>query len=529
MQKTHPILAGLAVGLLSALTFGQSGIGPIATPVSSARPRQGHPSTRLASGFKFEIVAQGEMSLENPSGVITNFGFLNDFPPQPIEATKTEPDENTYLVFEDNPGGPTAGFDYGQHFLFQGHENSHDLAYITRVNLDVSDLAHRITLLTRVGNDGLTHLNSIDGSTYDPFTKTLLFTMETGFPKGGVVEVSTGWPATVTRMDGILGSAGFEGIHPDNRGNLLIIEDAGGTSVNVLPSHPDSPKVAKQPNSFVYRFVPNNPANLSEGGKLQALQVLIENQPVVFNPNDPVGDVFSEAQLKLHTLGSSYPVEWVTVHDTDVDGTDLFDANTLAKAVGATPFKRPENAQFLPGSNFRTFFFDPTGDTNALSGEQPELAARGVWGSIFRVDLSDEGDSGKISIFVLGDAAHASFDNLTFADANTLLAAEDRGDTLHGQLNRLDSVWAFFLDGSEPRRFVALGRDTASQVDAEFFAAGTPEYQNEGDNEPTGLHVSRGSTAVNGMPGTLSNLENPRAFLTRQHGDNVLWEIKKSN
>src|SRR5215469_5783534 len=27
--------------------------------------------------------------------------------------------------------------------------------------------------------------------------------------------------------------------------------------------------------------------------------------------------------------------------------------------------KRPENAQFLPGSHFLTFFFDPTGDTNA--------------------------------------------------------------------------------------------------------------------------------------------------------------------
>ena len=116
MQKTHPILAGLAVSLLSALMFGQSGIGPITTSVSSARPRQGHPSTRLAISFRFW--RRERWTLENPSGVITNYGFLNDFPPQPIEATKTEPDENTYLVFEDNPGGPSAGFDYGRHFLF---------------------------------------------------------------------------------------------------------------------------------------------------------------------------------------------------------------------------------------------------------------------------------------------------------------------------------------------------------------------------------------------------------------------------
>jgi hypothetical protein len=31
------------------------------------------------------------------------------------------------------------------------------------------------------------------------------------------------------------------------------------------------------------------------------------------------------------------------------------------------------------------------------------------------------------------------------------------------------------------------------------------------------------------MRGTLQNLENPRAFLTRQHGENVLWEIVKAN
>ena len=52
MQKAHPILAGLAVGLLSAVAFGQSGIGPITSSVSAANPRKGHPPTRLAAGYK---------------------------------------------------------------------------------------------------------------------------------------------------------------------------------------------------------------------------------------------------------------------------------------------------------------------------------------------------------------------------------------------------------------------------------------------------------------------------------------------
>jgi secreted PhoX family phosphatase len=254
--------------------------------------------------------------------------------------------------------------------------------------------------------------------------------------------------------------------------------------------------------------------------------VSIDGQPVVFNAADPVGDVFSVNQLKLHTPGTHYPVRWVTVHDTAADGTAAFNANAAAKAAGATPFRRPENAQFLPGSGFRTFFFCPTGDTNADSGNQPDLAARGVWGSIFRVDLNDSRNSGKISIFVLGDADHSSFDNLTFADKNTLLATEDQGDGLHTQLNKLDSVWAFFLNSSRAKRFVALGRDPASELDASL--AGTAGFQNEGDNEPTGLHVSNGNASVEGLVGTSGGLENVRAFLTRQHGENEVWEIVKT-
>jgi hypothetical protein len=311
------------------------------------------------------------------------------------------------------------------------------------------------------------------------------------------------------------GKGGYEGIHPDDLGNLIVVEDVGGVSVNVDPADPSSPKVAKQPNSFVYRFVPYDKTDLSQGGRLQALQVSIDGQPVVFHASDPVGDVFSLEQLRLHTPGTSYPVQWVTVHDTAVDGTNPFDANAAAKAALATPFKRPENAQFLSGSGFQTFFFCPTGDTNADSGNTVALAERGAWGSIFRVDLNQDRETGLISIFVLGDADHSSFDNLSFADETTLLATEDRGDTLHIQLNKLDSVWAYSVTGAlPPLRFVALGRDATSEAKGE-------------DNEPTGLHVSAGNPSPDALPGTDANLFNARGFLTRQHGDNVLWEITK--
>src|SRR5438874_4668760 len=78
------------------------------------------------------IVAQGSWKLENPSDLTNYYGYDNDGPMLPaagdlpsathkVEASKTEPDKNTYLVLR-NQHGADAAYDYGKHFLFQGHE-----------------------------------------------------------------------------------------------------------------------------------------------------------------------------------------------------------------------------------------------------------------------------------------------------------------------------------------------------------------------------------------------------------------------
>ncbi len=513
------LTAGTTVRISQSFAAGASVLEtPLRSGVHDANAAVGTPDNVLPKGFSLQKIAEGNDPLENPSGKITLFGLLNT-------GVRTEPDENTYLILDHNPGGPTAGFDYGRHFLFQGHENSGNLAYVTRINFDVLDPLHRITLLTPVDANGLTNFNSIDGSTWNPHTKTLLFAQESS-SVGGIIEINPEWgtagfPRT---LYGIIGRGGYEGIHPDKYGNLLIIEDIGGTRVSIDPNNPNGPtKTAANPNSFVYRFVPNNIADLSAGGKLQALQVSIGGQAIRFvavDADHPFGDVFSNNQLKLHTPGSSWPVRWITVHDTAVDGTADFNANLAAKNAGATPFKRPENGQFLPGSDFRTFFFDATGDTDATAGNVPALAARGSWGSIFRVDLDDNLDAGRISIVVLGDQFHSAFDNLTFADGNILLAGEDRGDTLHDQLNSLDSVWAFDVTkkNAQDARLMAQGRDPVAAP------AG------EEDNEPTGLHFSDGDVSLGGLIGTQPlNPGTSRLFVTQQHGQNVVWEVLGSH
>src|SRR5262249_23430350 len=145
------------------------------------------PATALGSGFKLTnlpsatskiegmaapselspeltqmVAAQGSMPIENATSLLTHYGFGGDGPMVPaadsvqgkdnqVEATKTEPDKNTYLVLEGQKGAD-ANYDYGSHFLFQGHENGPKGAegkpqgLLTRINLD-ADVAHRVTLM----------------------------------------------------------------------------------------------------------------------------------------------------------------------------------------------------------------------------------------------------------------------------------------------------------------------------------------------------------------------------------------------
>ena len=350
----------------------------------------------------------------------------------------------------------------------------------------------------------------------------MLFAQEAG-TAGGVIQITLDWPVQVSTLDAFIGKAGYEGIHPDNKGTIYLIEDSGGAT-----SSTPSLNKGRQPNSFVYRYVPNNPARIEDGGDLQALQVIVDGTPVVFGgPAKVDADISAPAQLKLHTLGNSFPIKWVTIHTAHKGDAAPFDANAAAKTAGATPFKRPENMAWLPGSEFKTFYFCPTGDTNSVAGDNPFLQARGSYGAIFRVDLSDQLDGdhdhddhgkksgdGQISLFFLGDHNHNSFDNLAFANKHQLMATEDRGDLLHTELNTLDSVWAFDVrkPGKDPIRFVALGRDATSIMHGE-------------DNEPTGLFVSNGSASKSSMLGTEKSLDGARGFFTQQHGDNVLYEF----
>ncbi len=533
--KLISLLGALALAIAAALVAVAAATppsGPVLTGVPSPNTRSAGyaPASALSPELSQTVVAQGSTKLENPSPLTSYYGYDNDVTNsagQPVmvptpssggkEAHKTEPDKNTYLVFKKGLTGADPNYDYGTHFLFQGHEGGAGGAgYITRVNLD-ADAAHRVTLMATKDAFG-NQLATIDGSTWDPWAKRLLFTTENA--SAPVYAMSADYPPVVTDVSGALGRGGYEGIQDDSAGDLWIAEDIGGAN---KPS-----TKAKQPNSYIYRYVPKSPGDLLHG-KLQALQVLNEaGEPITYASQ---GALNSPDQLALHTYGKSFKTRWVTIHDTATEGNAPFVANSLAKAAKATPFKRPENSVFRPDVGFKQFYFDETGDTNA---ESVENAKAGGWGSIFELRQSDPtANTGTLRVFYNGDEAHAGFDNVTFLSKDQVTFVEDAGDTLHGQRNALDSGWVWNVTkdysnpANQPLRWLAEGRDPSATLDADNAGFGS----NEGDNEITGAVVSDGDPGTGGILGAESpDLGNRkwRWFYTQQHGDNTTREVTLS-
>src|SRR5207244_4283730 len=81
--------------------------------------------------------------------------------------------------------------------------------------------------LARADKDG-TPLPKIDGATWAPWAKRLLFIAELGAVVGGVWQATPDFPSTVEDISGVLGRGGYEGIQNDSAGNLYVVEDVGG-------------------------------------------------------------------------------------------------------------------------------------------------------------------------------------------------------------------------------------------------------------------------------------------------------------
>src|SRR6476661_6002747 len=107
-RKLHGVVA------LAAVAAGAVGA---AVPAANTKSPGYAPPNLLSPEWRETPVAQGSNRLENGTAAIPYYGYDGDGPMVPpagssAEATKTEPDKNTYLVLG------------GGHYLFQGHEHA---------------------------------------------------------------------------------------------------------------------------------------------------------------------------------------------------------------------------------------------------------------------------------------------------------------------------------------------------------------------------------------------------------------------
>ena len=196
--RRRAVVVGAATAMTAIATLAGTAGAALAPPITNVPTANTKVAgmtrpDKLSPELTKHAVATGNMALENPSGANTFYGYdgTNPMVPLPgttLEAQKTEPDKNTYLVLRGQKGADP-NYDYGTHFLFQGHETGSP-GYITRINLD-ADVEHRVTLLANSDTAGQP-LPVFDGSTWDPFAQRLLFTAELG-NAGGV------WQATLDR------------------------------------------------------------------------------------------------------------------------------------------------------------------------------------------------------------------------------------------------------------------------------------------------------------------------------------------
>src|SRR5262245_19121322 len=134
LALAYAATAGASAIAIAAATGIGGAAAPGLTPVPGAQPKSAGVSQPTAISPELALVerARGSMKLENGTTDIPYYGYDGDGPMLPaagdtpsashkVEATKSEPDKNTYLVLQ-NQTGPDAQYDYGTHFVFQGHE-----------------------------------------------------------------------------------------------------------------------------------------------------------------------------------------------------------------------------------------------------------------------------------------------------------------------------------------------------------------------------------------------------------------------
>ena len=269
--------------------------------------------------------------------------------------------------------GADPSYDYGTHFLFQGHESgawSRDAGRQAGVHH-----AHQPRRRRGAPRDAARDQDDDGNPLADDRRLDLGPVGEAAALHDGEHERADlrGDRRTIRRrstdVSGALGRGGYEGIQDDSDGNIWIVEDIGGSN------KPGSDRVARSPNSFVYRYVPATPGDL-QNGKLQVLQVLNESgDPITFarrpRVNAPTRSRCTPTATSFKTQVGDDPRHGRRRHDA-VQREPAREGRERHAVQAARERRLPARAR-----SFGEFFFTETGDTNATSTENADCRRLG--------------------------------------------------------------------------------------------------------------------------------------------------------
>ena len=361
--------------------------------------------------------------------------------------------------------GADPKYDYGTHFLYQGHE------------LDTADgrlhHAHQPRRRRRPPRDEArrdrgrrqTPIPEIDGSTWDPFAQRLLFTTEGGAEGGVDRGARSTIPSKVSTLWGVLGQGGYEGIQNDQLRQRLhrrghrrpgrqgqhARQAAEQLRLPLPAERPDQPRQGRQAAGAAGR--------VARASRRRSSSTTARPTPTSSRPTPRTCTPTAMSSRRCGSR-STTPTK---------DGTAAFDANAAAKKAGGTPFKRPENGQFKPGTGFKKFFFAETGDTTLTTEAGTQY---GGFGAIQELRQDPKSDKGTLRLFYQSDKAHSSFDNVTFFDKTHVIVRAGPGRrpaqrrSTRSTRASCSTSTGTTPSGAQPVRVIAEGRDPSATIDS---------------------------------------------------------------
>ena len=368
------------------------------------------------------VGAQGSTPLENPNANFTNTATATDerdaaSAPAGVHKTRRRrgprprrrrpSPTRTPTSCSTARRAPTRTTTTARHFLFQGHE----LARAKATGLHHPHQPRRRRRASRdapgdAGRPRATRSPTIDGSTWDPFAQRLLFTTENA--SGGDLGGDARLPVDGRRPLRLDRARRLRG-HPERLGRQHL-DRRGHRRLRRSRRTPH----AKQPNSFVYRFVPDERRATSHDGKLQVLQVARTSRPA-----DRVherADVRRQrpTRTRCTPTATSFATAWVTIHDTTSTAPRRSTPTRSPRRSAARRSSGPRTASSARARGSRSSSSTRPATPRDRAGRRRPASAVCGWRLFKLTQRRRRPTPGTLTLFYLGDTVHTGFDNCAF-------------------------------------------------------------------------------------------------------------------